>query len=83
MPLSESKYKKMLFDKVQKSLSEIGDYNQFLAPVEALMNRTDIDEKTKRDQIESYFRKNFNKFQGIEEVRKILKVPVEDIKKGP
>jgi hypothetical protein len=47
------------------------------------MNRTDIDDKTKMAQIENYFGKNFNKFQGIEEVRKILKVPVEDIKKGP
>ena len=46
MPLSESKYKKMLFDKVQKSLSEIGDYNQFLAPVEALMKLNEIKKLT-------------------------------------
>ncbi len=81
MPISPSQYKSTLFNKVEESLRQIGDISAFLSPVESIMNRTDLDENAKATQIENYFNKNFSKFAGIEEVRKLLKVEVKDYKR--
>ena len=81
MPISESSYKKTLFDKVEKSLQQIGDINTFLAPIDNILN-SKLDENSKMLQIENYVNKNFPKFAGIEEVRKNLKIEAKDYSKG-
>ena len=81
MPTSESSYKKTLFDKVEKSLQQIGDINTFLAPIDNILN-SKLDENSKMLQIENYVNKNFPKFAGIEEVRKNLKIEAKDYSKG-
>jgi hypothetical protein len=80
MSLSELNSKKILLDKLKKSLDEIGE--NFLGPVEAILNRKDINEKAKMLEIENYFNKNFNKFKGIEEVRNFYNIQVKDYTKG-
>jgi hypothetical protein len=80
MSLSELNSKKILLDKLKKSLDEIGE--NFLGPVEAILNRKDINEKAKMLEIENYFNKNFNKFKGIEEVRNFYNIRVKDYTKG-
>lgn len=82
MPLSESSYKKRLFDKVEKSLQQIGDINTFLAPIDNILSNNKLDENSKMLQIENYVNKNFPKFAGIEEVRKSLKIEAKDYSKG-
>jgi hypothetical protein len=81
MSLSELNSKKILLDKLKKSLDEIGE--NFLDPVDAILNRKDINEKAKTLEIENYFNKNFNKFKGIEEVRNFYNIQVKDYTKRP